>query len=313
MNFLALFLIAASLHSQHFEHVKMEEIKSNLISTVKYLSQDIGERSYLDIAKLNKTAEYIEKKFLSYGCDVKRQPFTYQGNTYYNIIAEVKGTNAADNKILVIGAHYDTVTGTPGADDNASGVAGLLELVRLTALNPFQKTVRFAAFCLEEPPVFRSRHMGSYVYAKSLDEEDADVYGMISLEMLGYYCNQKGCQYYPLPLFKWFYPDNGNFIAFVGNISSMSFTKRFKKSFEAVSSIPVESLNSISLVPGVDFSDHRNFWKFGYPAFMITDTAFYRNFNYHGPGDTASTLNYDKMAELVIGLYKAIKHLETER
>lgn len=287
----------------------MKDIEQNLISTVNYLSNDIGERSYLDVSKLNRTAAYIEGKFRSYGCNVKKQSFTYKSNTYHNIICEAKGTNAANNGMLIIGAHYDTVTGTPGADDNASGVAGLLELARLTASKPFQKTVRFVAFSLEEPPVFMTKHMGSYIYAKSLKQEGIDVYGMVALEMLGYYNDRKDSQFFPLPFFRWFYPDRGNFIAFVGNISSSRFTKKIKGYFMAESSLPVESLNSVSIIPGVNFSDHLNFWEFGYPAFMITDTAFYRNPNYHAPGDLASTLDYKRMAELIAGLYKALGKL----
>jgi Zn-dependent M28 family amino/carboxypeptidase len=289
--------------------MEIEAIKSNLISAVKYLSEDIGQRSYADIKELNTVADYIEEKMHFYGYAVKRQPFTYRDGTYYNIIAEVKGTGDSKDGILVIGAHYDTVIGTPGADDNASGVAGLLELARLISLNPLKMTVRLVAFSLEEPPVFMTSRMGSHVYAKSLKEEETKVYGMISLEMLGYYCEQKGCQYFPLPIFKWFYPDTGNFIAFVGNISSMSFTKKIKDSFKAMSSIPAESLNSPSIIPGVNFSDHCSFWKFGYPAVMVTDTAFYRNPNYHGLGDTHETIDYNKLTELVIGLYRAIGKL----
>jgi Zn-dependent M28 family amino/carboxypeptidase len=286
--------------------ITMESIKSNLAATVKYLSHDIGERSYRDIDKLNKAADYIEGKFRFYGCTVKRQPFNYQGNIYYNIICEIKGSKESKDGILVVGAHYDTVIDTPGADDNASGVAGLLELARLTVSKPLQKTVRFVAFTLEEPPIFMTKNMGSYIYAKSLKEEKIRVYGMISLEMLGYYSDRKGSQYYPFPLFRWFYPDKGNFIAFVGNISSRSFTMRVKKLFKSASAIPVESLNAVSIIPGVNFSDHWGFWEFGFPAFMITDTAFYRNPNYHAPGDTAETLDYDRMTELVIGLYKTL-------
>jgi Zn-dependent M28 family amino/carboxypeptidase len=288
----------------------MEGIKKNLISHVKYLSSDIGQRSYLDIEKLNKTADYIEEKFLSYGCDVWRQPFTYRGNTYENIICEIKGKEPGLPS-LVVGAHYDTVAGTPGADDNASGIAGLLELARMTALNPMRTTVHFAAFSLEEPPVFMSSRMGSHIYAKSLKEEGARLCGMVSLEMLGYYCDRKGCQYYPLPFLRYFYPDRGDFISFVGNISSRTFTKKIKDSFKSYSILPVVSLNTLSIVPGVDFSDHRSFWKFGYPAFMITDTAFYRNPNYHGAGDTPETLDYDRMAELINGLYKALNLFTT--
>jgi len=155
----------------------MDKIETNLISHVKHLSEDIGSRSYLEIEKLNKTADYIEATFRSYKCNVKRQSFIYENNTYYNIEAEVRGASDKD-KIIVIGAHYDTVIGTPGADDNASGVAGLLELARLTAEKPLPLTVRFVAFALEEPPFFRTRNMGSYVYAESLKNEAADVKGM---------------------------------------------------------------------------------------------------------------------------------------
>lgn len=309
MNILILLFSVGLLNTANAETIMMETIKYNLISAVKYLSEDIGERSYLDIKKLSMAADYIEKRFRSCGCDVKRQPFTYQGYTYYNIICEIKDTKAPKDGILIIGAHYDTVVGTPGADDNASGVAGLLELARLISLKHVQRTVRLVAFGLEEPPVFMTSRMGSYVYAKSLRGEGVKVYGMISLEMLGYYCDYKNCQYFPIPVFKWFYPDRGNFIAFVGNISSMSFTKKVKNAFKAVSSLPVESLNSVSFIPGVDFSDHRSFWKFGYPAFMITDTAFYRNPNYHTSGDAASTLDYDRMAQLVSGIYNALRDI----
>ncbi|HAM53130.1 MAG TPA: hypothetical protein DCP92_21440 [Nitrospiraceae bacterium] len=284
----------------------MENVQSNLIATVQYLSQDIGERSYLDLKELTLVADFIEKRFDGYGCSVKRQPFSYKSDTYHNVIAEVKSSQDAKDGIVVIGAHYDTVIGTPGADDNASGVAGLLELARLTALRPLQRTVRFVAFSLEEPPVFMTSRMGSHVYAKSLKDEGIRVVGMICLEMLGYYCDRSGCQYYPFSIFRWFYPDTGNYIAFVGNIASRSFTNKLKRSFTSVSSLPLESLNAVSIIPGVDFSDHRSFWKFGYPAFMVTDTAFYRNPNYHGPTDTPETLDYKKIAELVTGLYKAL-------
>ncbi len=287
----------------------MDEVKKNLIEIVNHLSDNIGQRSYLDVHKLNIAARYIEERFTSCACKTERQLFDYRGDSYCNIICEVKGTDRRDDGILVIGAHYDTVIGTPGADDNASGIACLIELARLAILEPPKRTTCFVAFCLEEPPVFMTQNMGSYVYAHSLNESNISVYGMISLEMMGYFSEQKGSQYYPNHLFKYFYPDKGNFIAFVGNVASLSFTKKVKTNFKSVSRFPVESLNAISIVPGVDFSDHRNFWKFGYPAFMITDTGFYRNPNYHAPGDLASTLNYEIMTELVKGLHNALKIL----
>ncbi|MGQ9570861.1 MAG: M28 family peptidase [Thermodesulfovibrionales bacterium] len=282
----------------------LNEIEANLKSTVYYLSEEIGPRSYKDLKKLNRTADHIEEKMISIGCNVKRQSFKYMGNSYHNIIGELKGDK--DSEILIIGAHYDTVPGTPGADDNASGTAGLLELARLNSLKPSSKTIFFVAFTLEEPPLFKTRHMGSYIYAKSLWKEKTKIEGMISLEMIGYYCDKKGCQYYPLHFFKWIYPEKGNFIAFVGNLSSKAFTKKIKNAFQQTCPLPVESLNTISLIPGVDFSDHSSFWDFGYPAFMITDTAFYRNPHYHTPGDEADTLDFKKMALLVYGLKSAI-------
>jgi Zn-dependent M28 family amino/carboxypeptidase len=291
------------------EDGELSEIGSNLRAAVKHLSVDIGPRSCTEVAKLDMAADYIEKGFRTSGCAVGRQRFVYNRNEYWNVIAEVKGTEEREPGILVIGAHYDTVAGTPGADDNASGVAGLLELARLAALNPFRRTARFVAFSLEEPPVFMTSRMGSHVYAESLRDEGAEVFGMVSLEMLGYYCDRDDCQFYPASLFKWFYPRKGDFIAFVGNISSKRFTEGLKHAFMSASPLPVESLNAWSIIPGVDFSDHRSFWKFGYPACMVTDTAFYRNPNYHGPGDTAETLDYRKMAELVAGLYKAFASL----
>jgi len=151
--------------------------------------------------------------------------------------------------------------------------------------------------------------MGSLVYAKSLRDRKVQVFGMISLEMLGYYSEEKDSQYYPLPVFRMFYPNTGNFIAFVGNLSSRHFANAFKRVFKGVSPFPVESLNSPSIVPGVDFSDHRSFWKNGYQAIMITDTAFYRNPNYHAPGDTFDTLDFKKMTALVSGLQRTMSSL----
>ena len=281
-------------------------LETNLKSHVVFLSEKIGERNYLDTEKLNKAADNIEEKFRSYKCNVKRQSFKAENKVYYNIEAEVKGASDKD-KIIVIGAHYDTIAGTPGADDNASGVAGILELARLASEKPLPYTIRLVAFALEEPPFFRTRNMGSYVYAESLKKEGTKIEGMISLEMIGYFCDKDGCQYYPLTFFRWFYPKKGNFLSFVGDIGSRKFTQKIKKAFMKSSSLPVESLNTIPLVPGVDLSDHLSFWRFGYNAFMITDTAFYRNPHYHARSDTVEKLDYRKMAEFIKGLYNALE------
>jgi Zn-dependent M28 family amino/carboxypeptidase len=285
-----------------------DDLKTNLRNIIAFLSHDIGSRSYVEHAKLERSAAFIEEQFKKYGCKSQKQPFRVEGHTYYNIFTEIHGTGSSD-EILVIGAHYDTVSGTPGADDNASGVAGMLELSRLIQDNPIANTACLVAFCLEEPPFFRSRNMGSYVFAKSLKKYNRKVMGMISLEMIGYFRSGSGSQYYPLPFFRFFYPKTGDYIAFVGNLSSRAFTKRFEAIFKKVSSLHCESLNTTSLVVGIDFSDHRSFWHFNYPAFMITDTAFYRNPNYHGPGDTGDTLDYEKITELVLGMYKTLSSI----
>ncbi|MBI3377568.1 MAG: M28 family peptidase [Nitrospirae bacterium] len=290
----------------------MDILETNLKSHVKHLSEDIGTRTYQETEKLNKAADFIEEKFRSYKCNVERQSFKAEDKTYYNIEAEIKGTSDKD-KIIVIGAHYDTIIGTPGADDNASGVAGILELARLASEKPLPYTIRLVAFALEEPPFFRTKNMGSYVYAESLKKEGLKIEGMVSLEMIGYFCDKDGCQYYPLPFFRWFYPKKGNFLSFVGDIGSRKFTQKIKKAFQKSSSFPVQSINTISLVPGIDFSDHMSFWKFGYDAFMITDTAFYRNPHYHAHSDTAEKLDYKKMAEFIEGLYKALGSFMTDK
>ena len=151
--------------------------------------------------------------------------------------------------------------------------------------------------------------MGSYVYAKGLKERSVDVTGMICLESIGYFIDEPGSQQFPLPFFRFFYPDTANFITFVGDIHSKGFLKSAKESFVKVTDLPVESLSALSIVPGVDLSDHRSFWKFGYKAIMVTDTAFYRNPHYHGPGDTAETLDYPRMAEVVMGLRRTVLDL----
>lgn len=287
------------------------EVQNNLKKIVNVLANEIGPRGYLQIDALNKTAGYITSEFSNYGYTVSFQPFEFEGRTYKNIIVEIKGRKTPE-KILVIGAHYDTVAGTPGADDNASAIAGLLELARLLHSQSFGKTVRFVAFTLEEPPFFRSKRMGSYVYARSIKKKDADLEGMICLEMIGYFTDEPGSQFFPLPFFRWIYPNKGNFIMFVSNLRSKSFLNRVKDGFKKGSDLPVESISTFPIIPGIDFSDHRSFWEFGYDALMVTDSAFYRNPNYHGTGDVPETLDYERMTEVVLGLKSAIEELASE-
>jgi len=286
----------------------LTDIQNNLKRTVNFLSKEVGPRGYLQVEALNKTADYIRSEFGNYGYTVLEQPYEVEGHTYKNIFVEIKGKKPPE-KVLIIGAHYDTVMGTPGADDNASGVAGLLELARLLSNRVFDKTVQLVAFTLEEPPFFRSGLMGSHVYAKSLKQKGIDVEGMICLEMIGYFTDEAGSQIYPLPFFRWMYPAKGNFIILVSNIRSKKFLKRVKSAFKKGTDLPVESLSAFPLVPGIDFSDHRSFWKFKYDAVMVTDTAFYRNPQYHGIGDIPGILDYERMAKVVLGLKASVEEL----
>ena len=286
----------------------MSDIQTNLKRTVNFLSKEVGSRGYLQVDSLNKTGDYIKSELSNYGYTVLEQPYEVEGQIYKNIFVEIKGEKPPE-KVLVIGAHYDTVMGTPGADDNASGIAGLIELARLLSNRSFDKTIQLVAFTLEEAPFFRSRFMGSHIYAQSLKQRGIDVEGVICLEMIGYFTDAPESQLFPLPFFRWMYPTKGNFIIIVGNMRSRSFLNRVKSGFKKGTDLPVESISAIPLVIGIDFSDHRSFWKLNYDAVMVTDTAFYRNPQYHGMGDTPEILDYERMAKVVLGLKSSIEEL----
>ena len=281
------------------------DLAGYLQHVVGRLAGDIGTRTYRDYDQLEAAADYISEQFASFGYQVTRQPFVFGGNTYHNIIAERTG-NSLPEALLIVGAHYDSVSTTPGADDNASGIAGVLGLARALAGTQLARTVRFVAFALEEWPVYRSRNMASYHYAQSLKEKNEKVEGMICLEMIGYFCDREGCQRYPFPFMNKVFPKAGNFISMVGNMKSKSFTERMAKSFRQGTDLPVVTLNAPAIVIGIDFSDHWSFNKLGYRALMVTDTAFYRNPHYHGPTDLPDTLDYTRMSSVVEGLTAAI-------
>jgi Zn-dependent M28 family amino/carboxypeptidase len=284
----------------------MRDSSVYLHEVVTVLAQEIGVRTYRDTDRLERSANYISGQFNSFGFKITRQPFPFNGNTYQNIIAELVG-NTSPEKVLVVGAHYDTVRTTPGADDNASGVAGLLALARTLSGVRMSKTVRFVAFALEEPPFYRTRNMGSYHYARSLKENRENVEGMICLEMIGFFSDRAGSQHYPVPFFRWKFPATANYIAMVGNLRSKHFTEKTAEIFMKAVDLPVVTLNAPPIVIGIDFSDHWSFGKFGYKALMVTDTAFYRNPHYHAPTDLPETLDYDRMAKVVEGLAAAVK------
>lgn len=284
------------------------DLPSYLRMIVTRLSGEIGVRFYQDMGRMEKTEKYISGELASFGYPVTKQSFKFENRTYHNVIAELTGRDPAAG-ILVIGAHYDSVRTTPGADDNASGVAGLLGIAKLLSGKPLGRTVRFVAFALEEPPVYRSKNMASYHYAKSLHDKKEKVHGMICLEMLGYFSDREGSQHYPLPFMKLKFPKAGNYIAMVGNRGSRKFTETVAGSFKEATDLPCVTLNAPAIVVGIDFSDHWSFGKFDYPAFMVTDTAFYRNPNYHGPTDLPDTLDYTRMAKVVEGLVGGVEKM----
>lgn len=290
----------------------VERLKSH----VRMLSQTLYPRSFDQPRQLNAAAAYIKSELAASGARVDEQIFQVQEAGYRNIIARF---GDPEGPVLVIGAHYDSYadaiagarfpngydlrTHTPGADDNASGVAGLLELARLLAQAPPRGAVELVAFALEEPPHFRSEDMGSARHARRLRDSGRAVELMISLEMIGYFDARPGSQRYPLPGLGLVYPDRGDFIAIVGRVSDWRATRRLKAAMLGASDLPVRSINAFAALPGVDFSDHASYWNEGYTALMVTDTAFLRNPDYHGAGDTAERLDYARMAKVVQGMF----------
>ncbi len=260
-----------------------------------------GPRDYTQVENLKGTAVYIGDVWKRLGYEVGFQSFQVAGQVYQNIIAEI-GPEKADQ--IVIGAHYDVEGPFPGADDNASGVAGILELARLLKIHEsrLKNRIELVAFCLEEPPFFGSSDMGSAVHAKSLKKNGIRIELMMSLEMIGYFDEREGSQQFPLPAMSRIYPSKGNFIAVVGALSSVPMTKKVKKLMEKNSRVDVQWISAPRSLPGVDLSDHISYWEAGYPAVMITDTAFYRNPHYHTAYDRTETLNFEKMAEVVNGV-----------
>ena len=312
----AVLIGAGWLWSAEMAAVQWEEgaVRVELAALVRMLAVTIGPRSYKDPANLNAAADFVSRRFASFGYRVAEQPYQVEGFTARNIIAERRGTEQPD-RVIVIGAHYDTVVGSPGADDNASGMAVLLELARLQAETGFRKTVRFVAFTLEEPPFFRSRHMGSRIYARSLRERGEQVEAMLCLESVGYYSQEPASQSFPWLVFwlRWRYPTTGNFLTVISNSDSEPLQIQVRDSLKAGMDLPVETYTGPWWVPGVDWSDHGSFWNEGYPAVMLTDTALFRNPHYHRRNDLPAALDYRAMSELVLGLAGALTALDERR
>ena len=280
-------------------------MRSDLLERhVRYLSDLKPNRSFRNEASLIKARDYIVEKLKESGYEVRLQEVAGAGRTFHNVVAR-HGSGEA-KEIVVVGAHYDVADEqNPGADDNASGVAGLLERARLIQeRKPKLKfPVEFVAYTLEEPPFFGSVEMGSVMHADTLKEAGITVKAMLSLEMIGYYTEESFSQDFPIPILAALYPTTGNFIGAVGRPQDRDLMGLFGKEMAANCDVPLVTINAPGFVQGVDFSDHRSYWAHDWPAIMITDTAFLRNKEYHHPGDTADRLNYEKAAQVVRGVY----------
>jgi Zn-dependent M28 family amino/carboxypeptidase len=267
---------------------------------IETLAGTIGERNLWTYSALQRAAEYIEQQFAARGYVPRRQTYDVSRAPVSNIEATLPGTGRRD-EVVVLGAHYDTVGGCPGANDNATGVAAVLELAERFAQRPLSRTLRFVAFVNEEPPFFQTSQMGSLVYAKAAQQRGDRIVGMLSLETMGYYSDVSGSQQYPAPIAS-MYPDVGNFIGFVGNLRSARLLLKARRAFSRHTRFPIQSAAVPSAIPGVGWSDHWSFWEAGYPALMVTDTAPFRYPWYHTAEDTPDKIDYERLATVVDGL-----------
>jgi hypothetical protein len=276
---------------------------------VETISRDFYPRDEGHPENLAKLATYIQSAFENTGADVTRHTFKVKGNNYSNVYAAF---GPATQERIIVGAHYDTVPGTPGADDNASGIAGLIELGHLLKNAVLSTRVELAAYALEEPPYFYTPQMGSAQHVKLLQQENVKVRMMFALEMIGYFSDKPDSQYLPMPVLSLLYPHEGNFIMVAGQFLDGTNVRIIKRTMRGASSLPVYSINAPGNLLGINLSDHVNFWNADLPAVMITDTAFYRYDGYHSPTDTADRLDYERMAMVVEGVYAAVLALADE-
>jgi hypothetical protein len=283
------------------------KLRDELIADVQTLAGQIGERNMVRYLQLNAAADFIENSFSRAGLQPRRDSYDLRGRAFHNIEAEIRGTRP---EILLVGAHYDSVFGSPGANDNGSGVAALLALARRFAGKPTQHALRFVAFVNEEPPIFLTEQMGSFVYASRCKARGDRISAMISLETIGYFSDGPDSQSYPAPGLGVLYPKIGNFIGFVSNVPSGNLLRRTIGLFRKHAKIPSEGAVLPAFIPGVSWSDQWSFWRHGYPGVMVTDTAPFRYPYYHAATDTPDKLDYDRFALVVSGMQKAIEELD---
>lgn len=287
-----------------FGAVKAQLADSLSISKhLNYIIQNYPNRNFQNLKSLNGCADYIHNEFQKYSDSVSFQEFKVDDGVYKNVIASFGPMNA---ERIIVGAHYDVCGFQDGADDNASGVVGLLEIARMIKNKDFSKRIDLVAYSLEEPPFFRSEKMGSYIHAKSLKDNHIEVYGMICLEMIGYFSEEKKSQNYPLRILNMFYGGKGDYITLVKKFGPGKMAKRFKRKFNKKELIKTKNFTAPSGLTGIDFSDHLNYWLFDYSAVMVTNTGFYRNPNYHEKTDKIETLDLVRMAHVINQVKMAI-------
>ncbi len=282
-------------------------LERELRSHVSMLAMEIGERNLLQYDKLQQAAHYIKTNFQQSGYVVRSQEYQVEGRVCENIEVEVPG-NTRPEEILLIGAHYDSVEGSPGGNDNGTGVAAVLALARLFSQAQASRTLRFVTFVNEEPPYFQTPRMGSWVYAQRSRERGEQINAMFSLETIGYYSEAPGSQQYPIPL-GLLYPSTGNFIAFVSNIKNGDLVQRVVGNFREHATVPSEGTAMWEGLPGIGWSDHWAFWEAGFPALMVTDTALFRDPFYHSAKDTPEHIQYEPFTRVVSGLKEVILDL----
>lgn len=298
--FTALFFIQVSLKAQTDTTLVKEHLTA--------ITKTEGFRNHENIPLLDKTAEYIYSIFDKYADTTYYQPYEVEGKIYKNVVCRF--ASHIDKPIVVVGAHYDVCGNQEGADDNASGVVGILELARLLHQKELSRPIELVAYTLEEPPYFRTPYMGSNIHAQSLKKNNIPVYGMVAVEMIGYFDDQKGSQDYPVKVMKVAYGTKGNFILLVKKSGYGDFVKNFSKQFNETDEVVSRNIKAPAKIQGIDFSDHLNYWNAGYDAMMVTNTAFYRNKNYHQTTDKMESLNIDKMSKVINAIYDALTNMD---
>ncbi len=299
MKHLAILITTLLLIQYSFAQTDTLLVKEHLT----HITKTEGFRNSANPELLNKIADYIHDEFRKYADTVYFQEFQVKGTTYKNVVCNF---GPKDKPVIVLGAHYDVCGNQQGADDNASGVVGLLELARQLKGQKLNYRVELVAYTLEEPPHFYTENMGSYIHAKSLKDNNTAVFGMVSLEMIGFFKDEKKSQEYPVGILSLIYGNRGNYVTLVNKFGKGKFARQFSRQYKRAKTVRTKKFTAPKSMEGIDYSDHLNYWKFGYSALMLTDTSFFRNPHYHKTTDTMETLDIKRMSKVIDGVFKAI-------